>query len=102
MVWDARFRVVNFLTTLGHSRVTSCVTRSDVIFRTAWWDAVPLNDGQSLVDPGIYRTLQYSSSLFTSYLGYGKNDVQTNHMCDCPYCLHIDVVGTAHLLQEGG
>jgi hypothetical protein len=33
--------------------------------------------------------------LLSSYLGYGKNDVQTNSMCDCPYRLHIDVMGTA-------
>ena len=59
MAWDARFRVVNFLTPLGHSRVTSGVTGADVTFRTAWRDAVPLNDGQSLVGPGIYRTVQY-------------------------------------------
>jgi hypothetical protein len=95
MAWDARFQVVSFLTPFGHSRVTSCVTGADVTFWTAWWDTVPINDGQSLVGPGIYRTVQYSISLFTSYLGYGKNDVQTNHMCDCPYRLHIDVVGTA-------
>ena len=44
--------------------------------------------------PGVYRVLLYSVSLFTSHLGYGKNDVQTNHMCDRPNCLHIDVVGT--------
>ena len=48
--------------------------------------------------PGIYRILQYSISLFTSYLDYGKNDVQNNHMCDCPYCLHIGVVGTAEAI----
>ena len=92
---DARFEVVSSLTPLGRSRVSSGDTGADVTFRAAWWDAVPLNDGQSLVGPGIYRTLQYSISLFTSYLGYGKNDVQTNHMCDCPNRLHIDVVGTA-------
>ncbi len=95
MVWDARFWVVNFLTPLGHSCVTSCVTGADVTFRTVWRDAVPPNNGQLLVGPGIYHTLQYSISLFTPYLGYGKNDVQTNHMCDCPYRLHIDAVGTA-------
>jgi hypothetical protein len=97
MAWDARFWVVNFLKPLGHSRVASCVTGADVTFWTAWRDTVALNDGQALVGPGIYRTLQYSISLFTSYLEYGKNDVQTNHMCDCPYRLHIDVVGTASL-----
>jgi hypothetical protein len=96
MAWDARFQVVTFSTPLGHSRVTSCVTRADVTFWRAWRDAVPLNNGQLLVGPGIYRTLQYGISLFTSSLGYGKNYVQTNHMCDCPYCLHIDVVGTAY------
>ncbi len=95
MAWDARFQAVSFLPPLGHSRVTSCVTRADVTFRTEWQDAVPLNYGQQLVCPGIYRTLQYSISLFTSYVGYGKNNVQTNHMCDWPYRLHIDVVGTA-------
>ncbi len=95
MAWYARFQVVNFLTPLGHSCVTLCVTVADVTFWTAWRDAVPLNNGQSLVGPGIYRTVQYSISLFTSYLEYGKNDMQTNHMCDCPYHLHIDVVGTA-------
>ena len=52
-MWDARFQVVSFLTPLGHSRVTSGVTGADVTFRTAWQDAVPLNDGQSLVGPGI-------------------------------------------------
>ncbi len=94
-MWDARFEVVSSLTPLGRSRVPSGDTGADVTFRTAWRDAVPLNDGQSLVGPSIYRTVQYSISLFTSYLGYGKNEVQTNHMCDCPNCLHIDVVGTA-------
>jgi hypothetical protein len=78
---------------LGCSCVPSDDTGADVTFRTAWRDAVPLNDGQSLVGPGIYRTVQYSISLFTSYLEYGKNDVQTNHMCDCPNRLHIDMVG---------
>ncbi len=94
-MWDARFEDVIFLIPLGHSCVTSGVTGADVTFRTVWRDAVPLNNGQSLVGPGIHRTVQYSISLFTSYLGYGKKDVQTNHMCDCPNCLHIDVVGTA-------
>jgi hypothetical protein len=57
MVWDARFEVVNFLTHLGRSRVSSGDTGADVTFRTAWQDAVPLNDGQLLVGPGIYRTV---------------------------------------------
>jgi hypothetical protein len=82
---------------LGCSCVSSDDTGADVTFWTAWRDAVPLNDGQSLVGPGIYRTVQYSISLFTSYLEYGKYDVQTNHMCDCPNRLHIDMVGTAYL-----
>ena len=42
---------------LGRSRVSSGDTGADVTFRTAWRDAVPLNDGQSLVGPGIYRTV---------------------------------------------
>ncbi len=99
-MWDARFEVVSSLTPLGRSCVSSGDTRADVTFQTAWRDAVPLNDGQSLVGPGIYCTVQYSISLFTSYLGYGKNNVQTNHMCDCPNCLHIDVVGTAGSLPQ--
>jgi hypothetical protein len=72
-MWDARFEVVSFLTPLGRSRVSAGDTGADVTFRTAWQDAVPLNDGQSLVGPGIYGTVQYSISLFTSYLEYGKN-----------------------------
>ncbi len=57
MAWDARFQGVNFLIPLGHSRVSSSDTRADVTFQTAWRDAVPLNDGQSLVGPGIYPTV---------------------------------------------
>ncbi len=56
-MWDARFEDVIFLTPLGHTHVTSGVTGADVTFQTAWQDAVPLNDGQLLVGPGIYRTV---------------------------------------------
>ena len=28
-----------------------------------------------------------------------RTPVQTNHMCDCPNRLHIDVVGTAGVVQ---
>jgi hypothetical protein len=32
-----------------------------------------------------------------------RTPVQTNHMCDCPNRLHIDVVGTAMMaLQQAG
>jgi hypothetical protein len=57
MVWDARFEVVSFLTPLGRSCVSSGDTVADVTFWTAWRDAVPLNNGQLLVSPGIYRTV---------------------------------------------
>jgi len=30
-----------------------------------------------------------------------RTPVQTNHMCDCPNHLHIDVVGTARSLSKG-
>ena len=40
--------------------------------------------------------LPYNISPFTSYLEcMVRTPVQTNHMCDCPNRLHIDVVGTA-------
>jgi hypothetical protein len=29
-----------------------------------------------------------------------RTPVQTNHMCDCPNRLHIDVVGTAGAVEE--
>jgi hypothetical protein len=48
------FEVVSSLTTLGRSRVSSGDTGAVVTFRAAWRDAVPLNDGQLLVGPGIY------------------------------------------------
>jgi hypothetical protein len=42
--------------------------------------------------------LPYNISPFTSYLEcMVRTPVQTNHMCDCPNRLHIDVVGTAAL-----
>jgi hypothetical protein len=31
-----------------------------------------------------------------------RTRVQTNHMCDCPNRLHIDVVGTAERLVRAG
>jgi hypothetical protein len=57
MACDARFEVINFLTPLGRSRVSSGDTGADVTFRTAWRDTIPPNDGQSLVGPGNYRTV---------------------------------------------
>jgi len=80
------------LTPLGRFHVSSSDTEADVTFRTAWRDAVPLNDGQSLVGPGIYRIVLVRSHHTQSMV---RTPVQTNHMCDCPNRLHIDVVGTA-------
>ncbi len=48
---------VNYFCQIADVVVLAGDTGADVTFRTAWRDAVPLNDGQSLVGPGIYRTV---------------------------------------------
>ncbi len=90
MAWDARFWVVNLDTSWALSCDIRC-HQSRCHFSDSMAGRSPTKQWPDASGPWY---LPYSISLFTSY-GYGKNNVQTNHMCDCPYRLHIDVVGTA-------
>ena len=82
MVWDARFWAVFFLTPLGRSRVSSGDIGADVTFQTSKSGRSPTKLWPVASGPW------YLPYVLQIVVCSHRNNVQTNHMCDWPYCLH--------------